>query len=105
MRILDKAGNPIHKDSPERTIWYGDCGYWTDDWDKLTIVANGIPVCPICGIPGYYGTAREFLGPDLDTYNKHNPGYKKYLLANKEKCKNSEGGIIKAFRKYKIQMN
>ena len=51
MRTLDKSGNRVKADDPKRMLWYGPCGFWTDDWDKLKVTP--IPCCPHCGSPGF----------------------------------------------------
>lgn len=96
MKIIDMAGNVTTADSPNRAIWWANCGYWTDDWDSLAS-SNGIPTCPECGCPGFNGTAEDFLGGSLDRYDSEHPGYKDFLLRSKNTCMKSSGGILNAF--------
>ena len=100
MKTIDMSGKSVPADSINRSVWWGSCGYWTDDWDKL-LSSDSIPVCPECGCPGYYGTADEFLGKGLDAYDHENPGYKDFLFKSKEMCMKSSGGIFEAFERSK----
>lgn len=85
MKIVDEKGTPVSAESLERTIWYGQCGYWTDDWDKTVRIGSGIPACPKCKTPGFICVAREwFIG--AEAFDKKEPGYLAFLRTHKEKC-------------------
>lgn len=81
-------GTPTTKDDPERLMWYSSrCTYWTDDWSKLSLsVGTNIPICPVCGCPGYQGEMGSWL-ESAKAYAEANPGYFQFLLAIKEVCK------------------
>lgn len=65
-------------------IWYGVCSYWTDDWSKLGSY-KGMPVCPVCGKPGFQEEAKRWLGAVAEA-NAENPGYAEFMLSIKEQC-------------------
>jgi hypothetical protein len=71
----------------DRAIFYGigECGYWTDDWSKLS-THRGIPSCPICGNVGRQVTAREFFRGLQDFEDKSNPRYVEFMTKTKESC-------------------
>lgn len=88
---------------PNRSVWYGQCGYWTDDWDAVVLVGPRIPACPKCKVPGFIGTAREWeSGAVAFASTADNAGYVEFLNANKAKCfKGTAGGFLGAFRREK----
>ena len=84
-KYCTERGIIVTADNPDRTIWYGQCGYWTDDWDLLKKVGPGIPCCPKCGTPGFIDSAINWLS-GAEKYDEKEPGYFKCLNASKEKC-------------------
>jgi hypothetical protein len=85
LRITDKMIETV-ADDPKRLIWYGPCGYWTDDWDKLSPTA--IPCCPHCNTPGYEVEAGEWW-ENAKVHEKIHPKYVKFLNVVKERCLSS----------------
>lgn len=98
-RIVDMSGRRVSSDDLSRAIWYGNCGFWTDDWSLLTSF-NGIPTCPECGCPGFVGEATIWLGKPLDDYEANHPGYKEFLLSAKNKCFANQGGLMEAWKRH-----
>lgn len=78
-------------------LWYGLCGYWTDDWDKLTSSTgphSGIPLCPGCGAPGFIQPVAEWWA-NVDSYEAHgNPGYRAKVEAEKEICPRANPFVV-----------
>lgn len=78
-------GKITNADDPKRAIWYGSCGYWTDDWDKLKKVGSGIPCCPICSCVGYQ-TTYLLWQTSIDKHKEKYKGYNKFIEGLKERC-------------------
>jgi hypothetical protein len=100
-RYLTVNGHNANKDDPQRLVWYGRCGYWTDDWGKLaktasTIASSGIPCCPKCGIVGMQCSAGDWESGAKE-YDKKEPGYLKFLNDSKENCLALLGGMLNAW--------
>lgn len=102
-KYLRLDGTPTDAEDPKRGIWYSagqHCGYWTDDWSKLSRHTPGIPCCPHCGCVGMQTTARDWLAvPDLflDTH----PRYDEWLPQSKEQCGRASGiSFMDAYRKW-----
>lgn len=90
----DTEGN-----NPERWIWYGVCGYWTDDFNKLPVAMGRIPTCPTCHTVGFQCEASDWeMG--AEEFDRTNPDYKTFLNDNKEKCF-SGIGCMQAYRKWR----
>ena len=86
-RYLTLRGDPTTSDDPQRGIWYaagGTCGYWTDDWSKLS-TRGGIPCCPECGCPGMQTIAADWFNVPKE-FLKTSPRYDEWLLLSKEQC-------------------
>ena len=86
-----EQGKPTTADDPQRLIWYGVCGMWTDNWHK--VVGTGVPHCSACGGPGFQITADKWLGNDLERYDKEHPGYRQSLMDKKEFCTKKQAPI------------
>lgn len=84
MKYRTESGEKTTADDPKRVLWYSSrCGYWTDDWDKLTKVGPGIPACPHCQAVGFQTTAENW-DRGIDAYEAQDPGYKERL--KQEQC-------------------
>lgn len=70
-KYWSEAGQTKHND-PTRLVWFGPCGYWTDDWSHLPTPGGGfkMPICPLCGAPGFQQEYRDFM--------KRSPGEKEW---------------------------
>ena len=82
-----KNGDPTTADDPERLLWYaasGHCGYWTDDWNRLSRLGN-IPCCPVCGCVGMQIEAADWFAIP-EEFEQENPGYSPFLVETKEAC-------------------
>ncbi len=43
-RFQTEDGHATNEHDGSRAMWYGNCGYWTDDWTKLKLAgSSGIP--------------------------------------------------------------
>lgn len=75
-------------DDPQRSLWYANCGYWTDDWTKLKSLSVGIPICPICSCPGFVIVAQEWFegAKRFELENPHFARYTEFLEKTKERC-------------------
>ena len=95
---LSKTGRMVPAHDPDREIWYGPCGYWTDNWHE---VAKGhiIPCCPICQAPGYQTSAKEWFAGAYDFEAKGAWGYIDFLRGHKETCF-GRGGLMGAWKKF-----
>ncbi len=85
-----------------KELWYGSCSYWTDDWDKLNVpdgqievtgpggvktkVRTGVPLCPVCGAPGFVAPVDEWMKGAQRFEDEGHPRYVEFLNANKETC-------------------
>lgn len=93
-KYVTRDGRTAAVTSPERALWYGQCGFWCDDWDKLKLVGPGIPACPHCGVPGFITTAREW-DAGAERLDRDEPGYLAFLTAHREKClRDVPGGLL-----------
>lgn len=79
------TGKATTADSPNRSVWYGICSYWTDDWTKLKVAMGHIPVCPECGNIGRHVPAKEFF-EDIALTEKQFPGFTEVYNKLKERC-------------------
>ena len=86
-----ERGERTVADDPNRLIWYGMCGMWTDNWHKVD--CRGVPHCGVCGAPGFQITADKWLGEDLEKYEKTHPGYKDELMKKKEFCPKKQKAV------------
>lgn len=84
-KFVTENGNEVKSADIRRAIWYGNCGFWTDDWDKVTKVGPGIPACPKCKTPGFICAASQWFDGAV-RFDKDQPGYSAFLESNKEKC-------------------
>lgn len=84
-KYITENGKEVTPESPDRVIWYGQCGYWTDDWDLLIKVGPGISACPKCKTPGFTTNGDQWY-KGIEKYDKEEPGYKTFCSENKEKC-------------------
>ena len=88
-RILG-TGEATTETDPNRGIWYsagGTCGYWTDDWSKLsTHGKHGIPCCPECGAVGMETNYGDWSGGAVKHEEAGNPRYAEFCEAEKERC-------------------
>lgn len=105
MKTLDRYGNSVKPTDPNRMLWYSaGCGYWTDDWDRVTPKENdqgfSIPRCPECHRPGFETEADKWERGAAE-HDAAEPGYAAFLNANKEKCLRAEGGFLAAWAKHK----
>lgn len=80
------TGDQTTADDPERGLWYGQCGYWTDNWSKLVLMGPGIPCCPGCGSPGFQITAREWFDGVKKYEDAGNAGYAVQVEAQRDTC-------------------
>jgi len=97
-RYLDESGDPVTSEDPYRTVWYSrDCGYWTDDWDKVNVV-EGIPCCPKCGCVGYQATAKQWEAGAL-LYQESHSFYYEFVQRHKEVC-NPSISLITLYRRW-----
>lgn len=102
-KFLDlTTGRRLKAEDPKRGVWYATnphlCGYWTDDWSKLsrfgvgTVVTVGIPCCPFCGCPGMQITFEEWMGGAREHERKEDkPRYADFVTWHKEKCAKRNG--------------
>lgn len=65
-------GAPTSAEDPKRSVWWGMCGHWTDDWALLN--KKGVPRCPKCNCPGMYGDFGGWWKAAEDHAETH-PGY------------------------------
>lgn len=66
------------KPSTPPTLWYGLCGYWTDDWAQLKDTSgdgSGIPCCPFCGAVGFVEEVASWWA-NVDAYEAGRGGDK-----------------------------
>jgi len=80
------TGDELSADDAQRGVWYsaGQCGYWTDDWSKLSDV-GGIPCCPECHMLGMQIEYQKWID-GATKYAKDHPGYVEFCLSHKEIC-------------------
>ena len=95
---------PTHASDPERLIFYGMCGYWTDEWDTLK-TPGGIPVCPECVSPGYqitadkwFSSATTFQDGGEEPDKEPHPKYVKFIELHKNRC--LQGAVLDKYRKW-----
>lgn len=89
-KFLNDKGSTT-ADDPSRMIWYGMCGYWTDNWDSIGKVGSGIPCCPECLCPGCQVESKEWDEGAAAFQAKGNPGYVAFLADQKEQCHDEDG--------------
>lgn len=85
-------GTHTTTDDPDRAVWYSNCLYWTDDWNKPKRAGN-IPVCPRCSSPGFIARFGRFWAAAED-YDKASPGYAEWMRCHKERCAASGEGPV-----------
>lgn len=67
---------------PKRVVWYSmDCGYWTDDFDRLTSALT----CPFCGSVGGI-VSHAYWDACAETHESYHPGYLEFIRTYKEFC-------------------
>lgn len=87
MKNLTADGKQTDTKDPNRMVWYGDCGYWTDNWEKLGKTSHSIPCCPTCKRPGYQGTYLQWILGVKQFDTQEHPGYHHFVLnEGKEAC-------------------
>lgn len=84
-KILDITGKSTDRANPKRLLWYGMCGYWTDDWDKLK-KNGGIPCCPNCRSVGMQIEAGKWEEGAKKFEEEGHPLYTEFVAAEKELC-------------------
>ena len=89
-KFLNDRG-PTTADDPKRIMWYGPCGYWTDDWSRLSVPAHGIPQCPICETPGCRISVKEWNDAVASYQSAGHPGYAAFYADQKEQCHDEDG--------------
>jgi len=75
-------GKHVHSTHEMRAVWYGVCGYWTDNWNMLRVTMGQIPCCPKCGVPGYITNWTRWL----ELAKQQSPLYDEWVLSIKETC-------------------
>jgi hypothetical protein len=85
-QFVTLAGRRTALTDPERGVWYGQCGFWTDDWAALVKIGPGIPACPKCKVPGFQTTAKEWEANARTHEANGNAGYMNFLLLHRERC-------------------
>jgi hypothetical protein len=101
-RELDK-GETVEYNDPRRGIWYSacGCGYWTDDWSKLSYAGKtSIPCCPSCGAVGMQTNAKNWFSGAVEFENSGNQQYVKFLENHKECCQIDELSFFERYRLY-----
>lgn len=84
--------------STDQEIWYGPCGFWTDDWSKLSTITmereyqsgeiqarSGIPCCPKCKAPGFQSSKADWE-KRIAELNKTYPLYDRFIQRTKNVC-------------------
>lgn len=99
LRFQKENGKHTSHDDPNLAMWYGPCGYWTDDWAKLTTFGPGIPCCPKCGSPGFQTTAKAWLSGATRFEGEGHPGYRAFVNWMKERCGGKEFDWFEAYEK------
>lgn len=95
-------GVETNEHDPLRAVWYAaGCGYWTDDWDKLSAFGSGIPCCPTCGCPGYYAEFQRWIDGAKKYEEEGHPRYQEFLMEYKEKCTGRGFDYIAAYQDWK----
>ena len=87
-KYITLDGEVTTKDDPNRGVWYGPCGYWTDDWNRLArgITTGTIPSCPICHVPGFQIPYKEWISGAQKYEREGNLRYVEYLERIKQFC-------------------
>jgi hypothetical protein len=86
-KFQDAYGQSTTQDNPNRQMWYSvRCTYWTDNWSKLKTTGPGIPVCPVCGSPGYQSDYNQFDKSAKRYNDQAMEGYYIFLQEVKERC-------------------
>jgi len=103
-RYYDRGGLDVKADDPDRMLWRGACGYWTDDWSKW----NGlIPKCPKCRCFGKQVAASVFFEDarreEAGDQGEPRPGLIHFITETKETCFQPEGGFQSAFEERSLQ--
>jgi hypothetical protein len=87
-----EGGEETTGDNPHRLLWYGSCGYWTDDWEKVRSTdTSGIPNCPVCHAVGYQIRAHEWFRSAEKFERQGHVHYEEFIRAVKEQC---GGGVL-----------
>jgi hypothetical protein len=94
-----KDGRITTADDPERGIFYTTCGFWTDDWDKVsTTVVASIPCCPKCGLVGFQTTADEWFTGAKKYEDDNHPNYVEFIIESKEICSGPSFNYERAYQ-------
>lgn len=91
-------GQKVAANDPNRGIWYGWCGFWTDDWDRVKPQRpDGIPCCPKCGCYGYMAEAHKWESgiPGFVETHPEFPRYAEFVEFCKGKCGAHDLGLPK----------
>ena len=85
VRFQTVNGEATNSDDPNRLLFYGMCGYWTDDWSKLK-TTGGIPCCPVCGAVGFQATAEDWFDGAVGYEEDGHPRYVEWLKSVNGTC-------------------
>ena len=103
MKIQHYNGSRTTAEDQTRVLWYGSCGFWTDDWDLIKTTDGtdgGIPCCPTCGCPGFIITAKQwFVGVEKFQADGH-PRYREFIDSIKGKCFGRKADIVEQYQKW-----
>lgn len=80
-------GEMCSADDPDRLVWFGDCGYWTDNWELLYKSGMIQPSyhCPRCNAK-LHSFSASIWDEGVENWNSDYPGYDKWINDNKEVC-------------------
>jgi hypothetical protein len=84
-----RNGKETDNSDSDRLIWYasGNCGYWTDDWEKIGRTGNyEIPCCPHCNAVGFQDEYNKYIEGAIIFQKAGNPHYLEFLMLHKELC-------------------
>lgn len=98
-RFIDASGKIVSRINPNKLIWYGRCGYWTDDWNHVDVIS--IPCCPACHIVGFQIEAYKWFQEAITYERLGHPKYHQFLLDNRELCFKKTGGLITAYETFR----
>lgn len=73
-RYQTAEGKMTTVEDPDRLVWYGQCGCWTDNWTALKKSPEGIPLCPKHGGVGFQAKAGPFIEHGVRVYGGGDTG-------------------------------